>query len=70
MATLEQWSVRRDSPEEVLTAGHSYGLKNTDVDRYVRYGERDYGINLVSSTPCTAPVAAVLAGQEVDTTFL
>jgi hypothetical protein len=47
MPSLVQWSVRRDRSESVLTAGHSYGMKNLDVNRYIRYGEQDNGINLV-----------------------
>jgi len=47
MPSIEQWTVDRGRPEEVITSGHTYGLLNTEVDRYVVYGEREWGINLV-----------------------
>jgi len=46
----------RGRAESVLTAGNSYGLKNTAADRYVRYGEREYGINLVWTTSSSREV--------------
>src|SRR5680860_1225817 len=44
---LEEWTIERSAPEQVLTAGNTYQLKNLYHDRYVVHGKRDYGINLV-----------------------
>ncbi|HEX5041050.1 MAG TPA: hypothetical protein VFW95_13090 [Candidatus Limnocylindria bacterium] len=49
MPPLEEWTVERQIAENELTAGNTYELKNMEVDRYVIYGEREYGINLVWS---------------------
>lgn len=56
MPTLEEWTIERKIPEDVLTAGNTYELKNTTVDRYVIYGQREYGINLVWSASSTRDV--------------
>jgi hypothetical protein len=47
LPALEEWTIERKIPENVLTAGNTYELKNTTVGHYVVYGEREYGINLV-----------------------
>jgi hypothetical protein len=47
---LDEWTIERQIDEDVLTAGNTYELRNTEVGRYVIYGEREYGINLVWST--------------------
>jgi hypothetical protein len=47
MPTVTQWSVNRGKAENEIRSGHPYGLRNTDNNRYVIYGEREYGINLV-----------------------
>lgn len=44
---LNEWTIERSAPEQVLTAGNTYQLKNLYHDRYVVHGNRDYGINLV-----------------------
>lgn len=46
---LEEWTIERSTPEQFLTAGNTYQLKNLFHDRYMVYGKRDWGINLVWS---------------------
>ena len=45
-----QWTVERGGAEDVIRSGHGYGLRNTEVNRYVVYGQREWGINLVWRT--------------------
>lgn len=53
---LKDWSVQRSGPPGLFASDASVPLKNETNNECIRYGERDYGINLVWDSSCNRSV--------------